>query len=79
MRYTVNCMKSTDSNRDLKILRVSTVPMSLDLLLEDQLSFLSEHYEVVAVSGGGETLEKVANREGVRVVPVEMSRSSSSE
>jgi glycosyltransferase involved in cell wall biosynthesis len=57
-----------------KILRISTVPMSLDLLLKGQLKMLAEEWEVVAVSSPGEELEKVAMREGVRTVAVPMER-----
>lgn len=57
-----------------KLIRVSTVPLSLHLLLQGQLKMLSEEYEVVAVSSPGEELEKVAEREGVRTVVVPMER-----
>ena len=57
-----------------KIIRISTIPMSLDILLQGQLRMLSEHYEVVAVSSPGKDLEKVEKREGVRTVAVPMER-----
>ena len=57
-----------------KIIRLSTIPMSLDILLQGQLRMLSEHYEVVAVSSPGSDLEKVEKREGVRTVAVPMER-----
>lgn len=57
-----------------KIIRISTVPMSLDLLLKGQLKMLTEEWEVVAVSSPGEELEKVAIREGVRTVAIPMER-----
>ncbi|MGZ9675086.1 glycosyltransferase family 4 protein [Flavobacterium sp. GNP001] len=58
-----------------KLIRTATVAISLDILLKGQLSFLNSHYEVVAVSGADGHLETVAEREGVRVVSVPMSRS----
>lgn len=58
----------------LKIIRTATVPLSLDLLLEGQLKYLSQFHEVVAVSGSDHHLEKVAQREGVRTVPLAMER-----
>ena len=58
----------------MKVIRTSTVPISLDSLLRGQLKFLNQHYEVVAVSGEGERLRSVENREGVRVFPIEMQR-----
>lgn len=60
-----------------KIIRTSTVAVSLDILLKGQLAFLNDHYEVVAVSGADGHLETVAAREGVRMGSVVMSRSIS--
>ena len=64
--------QNTDKKK--KIIRISTIPMSLDILLQGQLRMLSEHYEVVAVSSPGSDLEKVEKREGVRTVAVPMER-----
>ncbi|MDG2431249.1 glycosyltransferase family 4 protein [Flavobacterium sp.] len=58
----------------VKIIRTATIAMSLDFLLKGQLSFLNNHYEVVAVSGADTHLENVANREGVRTVAIPMQR-----
>lgn len=57
-----------------KVLRVSTIPLSLNLLLKGQLKMLNEEYEVVAVSSPGEDLKMVEEREGVRVVELPMER-----
>ena len=57
-----------------KSIRISTIPLSLDVLLQGQLRMLSEHYEVVGVSSPGEELEKVAQREGIRTIAVPMER-----
>ena len=57
-----------------KCIRISTIPLSLDVLLQGQLRMLSEHYEVVGVSSPGEELEKVAQREGIRTIAVPMER-----
>ncbi len=61
----------------IKIIRTSTVALSLDYLLKGQLRFLNTTYEVVAVSGQDEHLENVAKREGVRTVSVPMERAIS--
>ncbi len=63
--------------RKPKLFRVSTVPMSLNLLLKGQLKFLSQHFEVTAISGEGQDLDIVAEREGVKVHPLEMQRNIS--
>ncbi|PCH52519.1 MAG: glycosyltransferase family 1 protein [Flavobacteriaceae bacterium] len=61
-------------NTKQKLIRITTVPISLDKLLEGQLAFMKKSYEVLGVSSGGETLERVAKKEGIRVIPVKMSR-----
>jgi len=61
-------------NNKQKLIRITTVPISLDKLLEGQLAFMKSTYEVLAVSSGGEILEQVAIKEDIRVIPVEMSR-----
>jgi glycosyltransferase involved in cell wall biosynthesis len=60
-----------------KLIRTSTVSISLDYLLKGQLSFLQKHYEVLAVSGNDIHLEEVAQREKVRTIGIEMQRNIS--
>jgi glycosyltransferase involved in cell wall biosynthesis len=57
-----------------KLVRITTVPISLDKLLTGQLRFMSSHYEVIAVSAQKEALEKIGKKENVRTFHVEMSR-----
>ncbi|MHA7057498.1 glycosyltransferase family 4 protein [Aquimarina sp. M1] len=58
-----------------KIIRVTTVPRSLGGLLQGQLKFMSQYYEVIGVSSKEETiLDRVAKQEEVKVIPVEMTR-----
>lgn len=65
-------------NSDLKkIIRTSTVAMSLDFLLKGQLAFLNQYFEVIAVSGEDEHLRAVAQREEVRTIPLQMQRTIS--
>lgn len=58
----------------LKIIRISTVAMSLNFLLKGQLSFLNEKFEVIAVSEAGKDLDEVEKREGIKVFPIEFKR-----
>lgn len=59
----------------LKILRITTVPGSLNGLLKGQLKFINQYYEVVAASSPYKTLlDTVSKNEGIRVVPVMMTR-----
>lgn len=58
----------------IKIIRATTVPMSLDVFCRDMLRELSKKYEVVALSSPGADLDNVAEREGVRAIAVPMAR-----
>ena len=57
-----------------KIIRASTIPLSLDIFCKGLLQELSEEYEVVALSSPGELLDKVERREGVRAIRIPMER-----
>lgn len=57
-----------------KMIRTSTVAMSLDFLLMGQLRFLNQYYDVIAVSGRDSSLDKVEIREGVQTLSVSMER-----
>ena len=57
-----------------KLIRITTVPLSLDKLLCGQLNYMNSFYEVVAVSSEKEYLEKVGIKERIRTFPIEMSR-----
>lgn len=57
-----------------KIVRITTVPLSLEKLLEKQLRFMSAHYEVIAVSSEGERLQKFGESESVRTFEVQLTR-----
>ncbi|MFC4687552.1 glycosyltransferase family 4 protein [Epilithonimonas pallida] len=57
-----------------KILRISTVPSSLNILLKGQLKFLNRYFEITAVSGSGIDLKEVQKREDVNIHVIEMQR-----
>nr|WP_298317235.1 glycosyltransferase family 4 protein [uncultured Aquimarina sp.] len=49
--------------------------MSLGGLLQGQLKFMSQYHDVVGISGkGGDRLDRVSREEGIKVIPVEMTR-----
>jgi glycosyltransferase involved in cell wall biosynthesis len=58
----------------VKIMRITTVPVSLLVLLKNQLQFISKHYQVVAISSGGEQLDQVTQETAVRTIAVNMTR-----
>lgn len=57
-----------------KIIRITTVPQSLKSLLKGQLKFMNNYFEVVGVSTDGPLLELVSKNEGIRVIPLQMTR-----
>ena len=57
-----------------KLIRITTVPLSLDKLLEGQLRFMQNNYEVIAISSEKDYLEKIGKREGVSTYHLEMTR-----
>ena len=61
----------------IKLIRITTIPGSLRGLLKDQLRYMSDFYEVIAVSGKGEALDEVGQREKVRTHAIEMNRAIS--
>ena len=60
-----------------KLIRVTTVPLSLNLLLRGQLSFLNQYYNVIAVSSSGEALDIVKNREKIPTKEINIKRNIS--
>lgn len=61
-------------NSKKKLIRITTVPISLKVLLRKQLGYMSSYFEVLAVSSPGKILEEVSLHEGVRTVPILMKR-----
>ena len=57
-----------------KLVRITTIPLSLEKLLEGQLRFMQQEYEVIAVSSDGKNLKKLGEKIGVRTFAVEMTR-----
>ena len=58
-----------------KLIRITTIPSSLNVLLENQLNFMNDYYEVEAISSYEEGLKKVSDLQGVKVHCIEMTRS----
>lgn len=57
-----------------KLIRITTVPISLEKLLEGQLEFMNDFYDVVAVSSNEKELNLLGEKQNVRVFPIEMTR-----
>jgi glycosyltransferase involved in cell wall biosynthesis len=57
-----------------KLIRITTVPESLNTLLEGQLRYMNQYFEVIGISSDDQTLKNVGEREGIRTIPIEMTR-----
>lgn len=61
-----------------KLIRITTVPISLKTLLKGQHRFMTQQgFDVLGVSSSGKELEDVAQNENVRVAALEMTRTIS--
>ena len=58
----------------IKLIRITTTPISLKILLKDQLKFIDQYLDVVGVSSEGKELHDVARDEGIRTIPLNMTR-----
>ncbi|THD66768.1 glycosyltransferase family 1 protein [Robertkochia marina] len=61
-----------------KLIRVTTIPISLGSLLKGQLGYMQNHFEVLGISSKEDqyvSLEEYGRSENIRVIPVEMTRS----
>jgi glycosyltransferase involved in cell wall biosynthesis len=56
------------------IFRLATSPISLNILLKDQLNFLNKFFKIIAVSSPGDDLSRVKNREYVEINSVGFKR-----
>ena len=57
-----------------KLIRITTVPISLEKLLNNQLLFMKDYYEVTAISSDKENLERLGKSQYIPVYAVEMTR-----
>ena len=57
-----------------KLIKVSTIPMSLNTFCRGQLKMLSQYYDVIAVSSPDSELQELKEREGVKTIAVPMER-----
>lgn len=58
----------------VKLIRITTVPISLKILLKDQLRFMNQYFETIGISSEGKELLEVKHDEGIKTIAVNMSR-----
>ena len=57
-----------------KLIRITTVPLSLEKLLENQLQFMKQFFEVTAVSSDAHRLQQFGKEQGVETFHVDLTR-----
>ncbi|MCK0124117.1 glycosyltransferase family 4 protein [Gelidibacter sp. F2691] len=57
-----------------KIIRITTLPGSMMILLKGQLQFMSKFYDVIGVSSQDPFLSKLEDQEKIRVIAINMTR-----
>jgi glycosyltransferase involved in cell wall biosynthesis len=57
-----------------KLVRITTVPISLEFLLSGQLLYMSSYYDVIAVSSDNEQLMKIGESQNCSVFPLQLTR-----
>lgn len=57
-----------------KIIRLTTIPLTMNLLLKNQLGYLNQFFEVVVISSPGNDFTDVQSREGVKGIAIKMER-----
>ncbi len=58
----------------LKLIRITTVPISLEKLLEGQLAYMKEYYDITAISSDKQRLGQYGVKEGVETYHIEQTR-----
>ncbi|MGV0969254.1 glycosyltransferase family 4 protein [Empedobacter sp. ULE_I136] len=58
----------------MKIIRTSTIPLSLNILLKGQLRFLANYFEVIGISSEGTDLKEIERREDIKTIAIQMER-----
>ena len=57
-----------------KLIRMTTVPISLEKLIEGQLRYMNSYYHVIGISAEKENLDKLGKSQQIEVFHVEMTR-----
>jgi glycosyltransferase involved in cell wall biosynthesis len=57
-----------------KLIRITTIPISLEKLLDNQLLFMKDYYDVTAISSDKENLERIGKSQNIPVYTIEMTR-----
>ncbi len=67
-------ISSNKATQKPKLIRITTIPLSLEKLLEGQLHFMNQFYEVTASFRRKRRLQKLEISEGIKTHPIELTR-----
>jgi glycosyltransferase involved in cell wall biosynthesis len=68
-------VKHTVNDKAPILVRITTVPLSFEVLLTGQMKFMSEHgFKVYMISSAGKNVKRIQENEGCEFIEVEMSR-----
>lgn len=57
-----------------KLIRITTIPLSLEKLLENQPRYFSSYFDIILVSSNEKKLSKIASEQAVQYFPLELTR-----
>lgn len=61
-----------------KLIRITTVPVSMNIILRGQLNYMSAYFDVIGITGKDEKhFPMIGEREGIRMIPIAMERTIS--
>jgi glycosyltransferase involved in cell wall biosynthesis len=58
-----------------KLIRITTIPLSLHKLLGGQLAYMARYHDVIGVSSNGKEIELIEQEQGIKVHRINMTRS----
>lgn len=61
-------------NKHIKIIRLTTAPQTIKILLEEQLLYLSNFFTIIVITSSGESLKKLNFKNKIKVYIVKMCR-----
>lgn len=75
MYFRSGILKIKQLNKKIKIIKITTLPISLNILFRNQFAFLKQHFDLIGISSYDDKhLSELKKREGIQVIPVNINR-----
>jgi glycosyltransferase involved in cell wall biosynthesis len=76
--FSKSGIKSIMSSRKLKLFRITTVAVSMNIILKGQLAYMNQYFEVTGITSYDKKhFEDVKSREGIRMIALKFQRAIS--